>query len=107
MHWCKLNPCTTANLITGANLLVAVLHTLTCMVPEPSGQMGRYRALMTDTDREYIESDEYEQTDERYQAVYRVRKRIEEEVVQDVEILEEHHPELLEELREVVCEDDG
>lgn len=75
------------------------------MSGETVGQMGRYRALMTDTDREYIKSAEHEKTDERYQAVYRVRKRIEEEVVQDVEILEEHHPELLAELREIVCED--
>lgn len=80
-------------------------HTLTWMVSKPTGQMGRYRALMTDTDREYITSEEYEQTDERYQAVYRVRKRIEEEVVHDVQILQENHPELLEELRDVVCEE--
>lgn len=75
------------------------------MSRETVGQMGRYRALMTDTDREYIASAEHEKTDERYQAVYRVRKRIEEEVVQDVEILREHHPELLSELRDVVCEE--
>jgi hypothetical protein len=76
------------------------------MVTQSGDQMGRYRALMTDTDREYIQSVEYDQSDERYQAVYRVRKRIEEEVTKDVAILEEHHPDLLDELRDVICEQD-
>jgi len=69
--------------------------------------MGRYRAIMTDTDREYI-SGEGDATDtQRYQAVSRVRSRINEELAKDVEVLQEHHPELLDELREVVCQTEG
>jgi mRNA interferase RelE/StbE len=41
-----------------------------------------------------------------YQAISRVRRRIHEEVVEEVALLREHHPELLEELQEVVCEDE-
>lgn len=67
--------------------------------------MGRYRAIMTATDREYI-SGEGDATDhQRQQSVSRVRNRINEELAQDIEILEEHRPDLLEELREVVCEE--
>jgi hypothetical protein len=40
----------------------------------------------------------------RYQATSRVRARIEDELTTDVELLAEHQPELLDELREVVCE---
>jgi hypothetical protein len=66
--------------------------------------MARSRALMTDTDREWIKKD----TDKnrRYQIVSVVRNRINEELAEDIEILEEHHPELLAELRDVVCESD-
>lgn len=68
--------------------------------------MGRYRAIMTDTDREYITADDDDvDSHKRYQAVSRVRNRITEELATDVELLEEHHPELLDELREIVCED--
>ena len=41
----------------------------------------------------------------RYEAVSRVRGRVNDELTTDIELLEEHHPELLDELREVVCED--
>jgi hypothetical protein len=66
--------------------------------------MGRYRAIMTDTDREYVSSPDEVDENRRHQAVSRVRQRITEELPQDIEVLEEHHPELLAELREVVCE---
>jgi len=60
---------------------------------------------MTDTDREYI-SGEGDATDtQRYQAVSRVRSRINEELAKDVRLLERHHSDLLDELREVVCDD--
>lgn len=75
------------------------------MGQQPASSMGRYRALMTETDREYI-SGEGDPTGEQVdQAVYRVRERIREELVQDMEILAEHRPDILEELREEVCED--
>lgn len=66
--------------------------------------MAKSRALLTDLEREQIAWDHGE--DRRYQATSRVRRRINEELTEDIQVLEEHHPELLEELREVVCQGD-
>ncbi|WP_227357368.1 hypothetical protein [Haladaptatus salinisoli] len=66
--------------------------------------MPRRRAILTDSERELLEKEE--KTDRHYQAVSRVRRKINEELTRDVEILEENHSDLLEELREVVCETD-
>jgi len=66
--------------------------------------MGRYRALTTDTDREHISGKSDPSKQQRDQAVYRVRQRIHEELPQDIEVLAEHRPDLVEELRDVVCE---
>lgn len=63
--------------------------------------MARTRALLTERDRELIASDSGE--NRRYQSISEVRSRINDELPRDVRILEEHHPELLRELREVVC----
>lgn len=63
--------------------------------------MAKTRALLTDTDREYITGESGDE--KRYQSASRIRRRIREELPRDVEILEENHPELLAELREVVC----
>ena len=62
------------------------------------------RALMTKRERELIEGDDEADDDLRYQAVSRVRRKIEDELTEDVTVLRENHPELYEELREVVCE---
>jgi hypothetical protein len=62
------------------------------------------RALLTDRERELIEGGEDVDDDLRYQAVSRVRRKINEELTTDVELLSEHHPELYDELREAVCE---
>lgn len=43
--------------------------------------------------------------DLRYQAISRIRRKINEELAQDVEILRESHPELFVELQAVVCEE--
>lgn len=67
--------------------------------------MARTRALMTETDREYI-AGETDSENKRYQAISRVRDRFD-ELENDVEILEEHHEDLLGELRDIVCEDGG
>lgn len=67
-----------------------------------SSTMSRTRALMTDTERKQIAGEESRQR--RYEATARVRRRVQEELVEDVEVLAEHHPELLDELRDVVCE---
>jgi len=68
--------------------------------------VGKYRAIMTTTDRERITGEADVSDEKRYQAIHRVRSRIE-ELEKDVEVLEKNHPELLEELREVVCTDGG
>ncbi len=75
------------------------------MALEPDNQeMARRRAMLTDTERELLDADE--KSDRYYQAVSRVRRKINEELTEDVRLLEENHPELLTELRDVVCEDD-
>ena len=58
---------------------------------------------MTTTDRERITGEADVSDEKRYQAIHRVRSRVE-ELETDVEVLSEHHPDLLEELRDVVCE---
>lgn len=60
------------------------------------------RALMTKRERELIAGDDDD--DLRYQAVSRVRRKISDELTTDVALLREHHPDLYEELQEVVCE---
>jgi len=75
----------------------------TVMSEHKMRNMAKSRAFLTETEREQIAG---EHGDERkYQATARVRRRIKDELPRDVGVLEEHHPELLEELREVVCED--
>jgi len=76
------------------------------MVPKPPTEMGRYRALMTETDRKYFSGENDASQDQKDQSVYRVRQRIAEELPRDIEILAEHRPDLLEELREVVCDEE-
>ena len=66
--------------------------------------MAKSRALLTQTEREQIARKHGDER--RYQATARIRSRIKEELETDVEVLAEHHPELLDELREVVCIDD-
>ena len=74
------------------------------MALEPDNQeMARRRAMLTDTERELLDADE--KSDRYYRAVSRIRRKINEELTEDVHLLEENHPELLNELREVVCED--
>ncbi|QLD85547.1 hypothetical protein HWV23_07345 [Natronomonas halophila] len=62
------------------------------------------RALLTDRERELIEEGEDADDDLRYQAVSRVRRKINEELTTDVELLREYHPDLYDELRDAVCE---
>ncbi|WP_188785473.1 hypothetical protein [Halobellus salinus] len=67
--------------------------------------MAKTRALLTETEREQIAGEHGD--DRRYQAVSRIRGRINDELTSDVAILQEHHPDLYDELREVVCKPDG
>lgn len=61
-----------------------------------------YTAIMTETDRSRISGETDDPDSKRYESVSRVRKRVE-ALEKDVEVLSNHHPELLEELREAVC----
>lgn len=74
------------------------------MPENKSGGMARSRGLITFTERERIAGDEDVEDAKKYQAVSRVRRRINEELAEEVELLEEHNPDLLDELREVVCD---
>jgi len=62
------------------------------------------RALMTKRERELIEGGDGVDEDLRYQAISRVRRKIDDELTTDVELLRENHPDLYEELREAVCD---
>ena len=67
--------------------------------------MAKTRALLTETEREQISGEHGD--DRRYQATSRVRRRIADELTEDIAVLQEHHPDLLDEVREVVCEGGG
>lgn len=60
--------------------------------------------MLTDTERELLDSEE--NSDRYYQAVSRIRRKIDEELAEDVRLLDKNHPDLLEELREVVCDEE-
>lgn len=76
---------------------------------QPSGNnplVTNGRALTTDRDRKHIARDGDTTDSEHYQAVSRVRRRIQENMAEDIALLEEHHEGLLGELREIVCDDE-
>ena len=62
------------------------------------------RGLLTDREREIIKGEADVSDDYRYRVASRIRNKID-RIDGDVTILEEHRSDLLEELREVVCED--
>ena len=62
------------------------------------------RGLLTDREREIIKGEAEVSDDYRYRVASRIRNKID-RIDGDVAILEEHRADLLEELREVVCED--
>lgn len=66
--------------------------------------MGRYRAIMTTQDRERITGEADVEANKEYQTISRVRSRVE-ELKQDAQILQKHHPKLYDELQEAVCGD--
>ncbi|WP_241431274.1 hypothetical protein [Halococcus thailandensis] len=63
--------------------------------------MGRRRALLTDRERELIANEDLEGP--RYVVISRVRSKVRDELPEDIELLREHHPQLLEEIHKVVC----
>lgn len=64
--------------------------------------MATGRALTTETEREYLRGEHGDQR--MYEARSRVKARINDRLAEEVELFEREAPELLEELREVVCE---
>jgi hypothetical protein len=74
------------------------------MVGLSENGMAKQRALLTETEREQLAGKRGDQR--RYEATSRVRRRVADELTKDVRVLEEHRPDLLEELREVVCPDE-
>lgn len=69
-----------------------------------SNDYDRLRALLTDRERELIAGEKGRDESARYQAVSRVRKKIEEELPKDIEVLREHRPQLLADFLNVVNE---
>jgi hypothetical protein len=63
----------------------------------------QYRGLLTEREREILIGDSDVSDSYRYRVVSRVRSKIE-NIDQDVNILNENREDLLEELRDVVCE---
>jgi len=64
------------------------------------------RALLTDTERERLSGDADVAEQRVFESKSRVKRRIVEELPEDVEILSENHPEIFEELERIVCEQD-
>lgn len=62
------------------------------------------RALLTDTERERLSGESDDEKQRIYESKSRVKRRINEQLPHDVEILTKQHPDLLEELRKVVCD---
>lgn len=67
--------------------------------------MTRRRALLTDRERELIVEKESSEDSHRYQAVSRIRNKIQNELTEDVDILRENHPQLFSELQQIVCDE--
>lgn len=63
------------------------------------------RALTTTRDREKLARVGDAGDKEHYEATSIVRRRVRENLAEDVELLAEHNPTLLEEIREVVCDE--
>ena len=63
----------------------------------------QYRGLLTEREREILEGDADVTDNYRYRVVSRIRTKIE-NVDEDIAILAENREDLLEELREVICE---
>jgi hypothetical protein len=62
------------------------------------------RALLTDTERDRLSGDSDAEKQRVFESKSRVKRRISEELPEDVEILYENHPDIFETLQQVVCE---
>ena len=82
--------------------VTAVLYAL--IAKAYSGEiMDRRRAILTDSERSVLENET--ESDRYYQVVSRVRRKINEELPQDVQIIRQNHAELYQELCDVVEKD--
>ena len=70
---------------------------------EQKGNMAE-RGLLTNREREIIRGEADVSDDYRYRVASRIRNKIE-RIEEDVSILGEHREDLLEELRDVVCDE--
>jgi hypothetical protein len=70
------------------------------MVTEDELKVEDSRALLTEADRHHISSNTKDNT--AHQSVSRVRNRIKQELQTDMEVLEEHHTELYNEVLGVI-----
>jgi hypothetical protein len=69
-----------------------------------SDSMATGRALTTETEREYLRGEHGDQR--MYEARSRVKARINERLRTEIELFENEAPGVLDELRDVVCEND-
>lgn len=73
---------------------------------QPRGMVDdQYRGLLTEREREIISGEADVDDSYRYRVISRVRTKID-NVAEDVELLAENREDLLEELREAVCDDE-
>lgn len=76
------------------------------MVVYRQSTVARTRALLTQNDREVLAGRKGDQNRQR-NVKWEVESRIEDELPEDIEVLAEYHPELFEELRRVVCQENS
>lgn len=74
------------------------------MVANRQLTVARTRGLLTENDRKVLAGEKGDENRQR-NVIWEVENRIRDEVEKDVEVLAKHHPDLLKELREVVCDD--
>lgn len=63
-----------------------------------------YRAILTDREKEILRGDANVSEKYYYRVISRVRKKIE-QLEDDLQLLDEHHDSLGDEMREAVCDD--
>ena len=66
--------------------------------------MGTGRGILTDYERDCLAGEHEKQRE--YEARSRIRARLDGPLAEDIQHLKEHDPDLLEELRDVICEED-
>ena len=93
------------NLVTLCADCHSETHRRLPLMTEPSSVMAIGRALITETEKEYLAGEHGDQR--RYEARSRLKSRITEQLSEDIEFLDNEQPDLLALLEEVVCEGDN